>query len=286
MNTSNQTNIRKALVTGASSGIGAVYADRLARRGFDLILVARNAERLNRVANQITATTGRQVEILFADLSDSDDRALIEKRLREDESIEILVNNAGFGGVTPLLQSNVETMEEMIELNVTGLTRLTYAAVPGFVARGHGTVINISSVVGIVPELLNGVYGGTKAFVLAFTQSLQHELKDKGVRVQAVLPGATATEFWSVAGLPHEKLPGGWVMKTETMVDAALVGLDTGEVVTIPPLQDGADWDRYEATRQEFRNKLRNAQPGSRYLTRTWKKSNCHILLTANQTNP
>jgi len=271
MNTSNQTktNIRKALVTGASSGIGAVYADRLARRGFDLILVARNTERLNKVASQITATTNRQVEILFADLSDSDDRALIEKRLREDATIEILVNNAGFGGVTPLLQSNVETMEEMIDLNVTGLTRLTYAAVPGFVARGHGTVINLSSVVGIVPELLNGVYGGTKAFVLAFTQSLQHELKDKGVRVQAVLPGATATEFWNVAGLPHEKLPGGWVMKTETMVDAALVGLDAGEVVTIPPLQDGADWDRYEATRQEFRNKLRNAQPGSRYLART-----------------
>jgi short-subunit dehydrogenase len=269
MNTSNETktNTRKALVTGASSGIGAIYADRLAHRGFDLILVARNADRLNTVAGQITATTGRQVEILRADLSDSADRKLVENRLRQDATIEILVNNAGFGGVAPLLQSNVDTMEEMIDLNVTALTRLTYAAVPGFVARGHGTVINIASVVAIVPEVLNGVYGSTKAFVLAFTQSLQHELKDKGVRVQAVLPGATATEFWNVAGGSHEKLPAGMVMKSDAMVDAALVGLDAGEVVTIPPLQDGADWERFEATRQAFNSKLRNSQPGSRYLT-------------------
>jgi short-subunit dehydrogenase len=270
MNTINETktnpNPRKALVTGASSGIGAVYADRLAHRGFDLILVARNADRLHKVADQITATTGRQVEILRADLSDPADRRLVEDRLREDAAIEILVNNAGFGSVTALLQSNVETMEEMIDLNVTALTHLTYAAVLGFVARGHGTLINISSIVAISPELLNGVYGGTKAFVLAFTQSLQHELKDKGVRVQVVLPGATATEFWNVAGRSLENLPPEMVMKTEVMVDAALVGLDAGELVTIPPLQDGADWERFEANRQALRNKIRNSQPGSRYL--------------------
>ena len=124
----------------------------------------------------------------------------------------------------------------MIRLNVTALTRLTYAAVPGFVARGNGTIINISSVVAIAPERLNGVYGGTKAFVLALTHSLVHELADKGVRVQAVLPGATATEFWDVAGMPVHQLPPQIVMSADDLVDAALAGLDLGETVTIPSL--------------------------------------------------
>ncbi|HTJ78007.1 MAG TPA: SDR family oxidoreductase [Rariglobus sp.] len=256
----------KALVTGASSGIGAIYADRLAHRGYDLILVARNADRLAAVAERITAATGRSVEVFPADLSAAPDRLRVEERLGSDASIELLVNNAGFGGVAPLLQSNVDTMEEMIDLNVTALTRLTYAAVPGFVARGRGTVINISSIVAIAPELMNGVYGASKSFVLTFTQSLDHELRDKGVRVQAVLPGATATEFWSVAGLPHENLPATWVMKSEAMVDAALAGLDAGEIITIPPLQDGEDWNRYEAARQAFQSKFANSQPGPRYL--------------------
>lgn len=255
-----------ALVTGASSGIGAIYADRLAQRGFNLILVARSAERLATVAERIRAATGRQIETLVADLSDATARLRVEDRLRTDAKIELLVNNAGFGAVAPLLQSSADTMEEMVDLNVTALMRLTYAAVPGFVARGRGTVINISSTVAVTPEVLNGVYGASKAFVLTFTQSLNHELKDKGVRVQAVLPGPTATEFWSVAGLPHENLPSTWVMKPEDLVDAALAGLDAGEVVTIPPLQDREDWDRYEAARQSFQSKLANSQPSPRYL--------------------
>lgn len=256
----------KALVTGASSGIGAIYADRLARRGYDLVLVARNTDRLAAVADRIKTATGRSVEVLAADLSAPADRRRVEELLRSDASIELLVNNAGFGGVTPLLQSNVDTMEEMIDLNVTALTRLTYAAVPGFVARGRGTVINISSIVALAPELMNGVYGASKSFVLTFTQSLDHELRDKGVRVQAVLPGATATEFWDIAGLAHENLPANWVMKSEALVDAALAGLDAGEVVTIPPLQDGADWNNYEAARRSFATKFQHNQPGPRYL--------------------
>src|SRR5450756_1235030 len=141
---SQNTNTPKALITGASSGIGAIYADRFARRGYDLILVARNAERLTTVADRIKAATGRNVEILAADLSESNQRLTVESRLKNDTAITLLVNNAGFGGVAPLLQSNVDTMEEMIDINVTALTRLTYAVIPGFVARGHGTVINLS----------------------------------------------------------------------------------------------------------------------------------------------
>lgn len=187
--TSNTTShLGTALITGASSGIGAVYADRLARRGYDLILVARDRARLAELANRLSTATGRTIEVLDADLADAAGRARVEAKLREDASITLLVNNAGLGTHTKLLESDVDQMSRMIELNVTALTRLTYAVMPGFVARGRGAVINISSIVAIAPEILNGVYGGTKAFVTAFSQSLHHELASQGVRVQAVLP--------------------------------------------------------------------------------------------------
>lgn len=254
-----------ALITGASTGIGALYADRLARRGHDLVLVARNRDRLTAVADRLRAETGRNVEVLVADLNDAADLARVEARLRGDD-LALLVNNAGFGSAAGLLQSDVDRMAEMIALNVTALTRLTYAAVPGFVARGRGTIVNISSIVGIAPEILNGVYGATKAYVLAFSQSLRHELADKGIRVQAVLPGATATEFWNVAGVGgHQNLPAAIVMQADAMVDAALAGLDQGEVVTIPALQDGADWTRFDAERQALAQKFGNSEPASRY---------------------
>src|SRR5690606_2475039 len=180
-----QTDKGTAVVTGASSGIGALYADRLARRGYDLILVARNRDRLDALARDLADKTGRTVEVIVADLNDKADLARVEQALRSDSSITALVNNAGVGSATPLLAANLEDMQAMIDLNVTSLVRLTYAAVPGMVARGQGTVINIASIAAIAPEVLNGVYGGSKAFVLAFSQSLHHELKDKNIRVQA-----------------------------------------------------------------------------------------------------
>ncbi|MDR6522508.1 short-subunit dehydrogenase [Variovorax paradoxus] len=254
-----------ALVTGASSGIGAVYADRLARRGFDLILVARNRERLEALAAKLVRETGRKVEVLPADLTNRQDIAQVEAALRTRGDITMLVNNAGFGAAAPLLASDVDKMEEMIALNVSVLTRLTYAAVPGFVERGAGTLVNIASIVAISPETLNGVYGGSKAFVLALSQSLQHELKDKGVRVQAVLPGATATEFWGVAGVPMEHLPKEIVMTAQDMVDAALAGLDQGEQVTIPALPDLAEWEAFDAARRAMSARLSSTAPAARY---------------------
>jgi hypothetical protein len=156
-------------------------------------------------------------------------------------------------------------MEDMITLNVTALTRLTYAVAPGFVARGAGTIINIASIVGVAPELLNGVYGGTKAFVVAFSQSLRHELAEKGVRVQVVLPGATATEFWNIAGLPVENFPKHQVMSAEEMVDASLAGLSQGEFVTIPALPNNADWEVFEAARQALFPNLSRDKAADRY---------------------
>lgn len=254
-----------ALVTGASSGIGAIYADRLARRGYDLVLVARNRERLVALADRITTETRRNVEVIEADLGDRAALAAVEAKLKEDASIGLLVNNAGIGTHTPLLESNVERMTDMIELNVTALTRLAYAAVPGFVARGKGAIINIASIVAIAPEMLNGVYGGTKAFVLAFSQSLHHELASKGVQVQAVLPGATATDFWQTGGLPLEHLDSNIVMPAPDMVDAALVGFDRGELVTIPSLHAGEKWDAYNAARLAMFNELSRNVPAPRY---------------------
>ncbi|QJT79385.1 SDR family oxidoreductase [Kosakonia sp. MUSA4] len=265
MNIATQHHKGTAIITGASTGIGAIYANRLARMGYDLIIVARNHNRLNQMASHITADTSRNVEAIAADLNDPQQLRALEARLREDASITLLVNNAGVGTHTPLLGSEIDRMEAMINLNVTALTRLTYAVVPGFVARGAGAVINISSIVAIAPEVLNGVYGGTKAFVLAFSQSLHHELADKGIQVQAVLPGATATPFWDNGGLPLEQLDKAIVMSATDMVDAALVGFQQRELVTIPSLHNDADWQALEQHRRALMPQLSTNVPAERY---------------------
>ena len=260
-----QANKGTALVTGASSGIGAVYADRLARRGYDLILVARDVDRLNGLAERLVKETGRHVDIVGADLTVKADVRRIEERLRTDRGITMLVNNAGVGATASLIDSDVDQLESMIELNVTALTRLTAAIVPGFVERGNGILINVSSIVALSPELLNGTYSGTKAYVLNLTQSLHHEVGGKGVQLQAVLPGATSTPFWDRAGLAVENLPEQIVMTAEHMVDAALVGLDQHELVTIPSLPDVADWQRFNTARQQMGPNLSRKLPAERY---------------------
>ncbi|HEX7814006.1 SDR family oxidoreductase [Dyella sp.] len=257
-----------ALVTGASTGIGAVYADRLARRGYDLILVARNEQRLNTLDRQITAETGRTVLAIPADLNDKAALARIEAILRTDRNITMLVNNAGIGSVASVLDSNADEMEAMISLNITALTRLTYAAAPAFVARGAGTIVNISSAVAIAAEKLNGVYSASKSYVLSFGHRLHQDLADKGVRIQTVLPAATATEFWDVAGYASQKQAAS-TMSTEDLVDAALAGLDQGELITIPALHDNDDWSRWEAGRLDLSAKLVNAKPAPRYVLPT-----------------
>lgn len=254
-----------ALITGASTGIGAVYADRLARRGFDLILVARNQAKLDALATQLHQATGRHIEVLAKDLNHKADLAQLETLLRNDQRITLLLNNAGVGATASLLDSDIDKMGAMIDLNVTALTRLTHAIAPGLVARGGGTIVNITSIVAVAPEMLNGVYGASKAFVLAFTQSLQHELAGKGVRVQAVLPGAIATDFWPLAGMAVAHLPPSMVMTAENLVDAALAGLDQGEVVTIPSLPNQADWATLEAARLALGPNLSHTLPAARY---------------------
>lgn len=261
-----ESNKGTALVTGASAGIGAIYADRLARRGYDIILVARNSQRLAEIASRLSEDTGRSVKVIAADLGQKTDLAQVEGILKTDASITLLVNNAGIGAPVPTWQADVDQLEKMIDVNVTALTRLSYAAAPAFVARGAGTIINIASVVALAPEfMLNGVYSASKAFVIALSASLRAELSDKGVVVQVVLPGATATEFWDTSGVPLSGVPTEITMRADDMVDAALAGLDLGEAVTVPSLPDINDWADYEAARAALVPNLSHARPAERY---------------------
>lgn len=255
----------RAVITGASSGIGAVYADRLARRGHDLVLVARDAVRLEAVAERLRRETGVAVEVLRADLTRKEDLLLLEQRLRSDGQVSLLLNNAGVAVSGDLLDADPERLENLISLNVLAPTRLSVAVLPGFVARGQGTLINISSVLALMPEMFNGAYSGTKAYVLNLTQRLQQEVSGKGVRVQAVLPGATRTEIWERAGTDIASLPPEMLMAVDEMVDAALAGLDQGEAVTIPSLPEIADWQAFTAARMKLAPHLSRNHAALRY---------------------
>lgn len=254
-----------ALVTGASSGIGATYADRLAKRGYDLVLVARDHGRLAALADRLSKEHGIAADILPADLSLRDDVRRVEERLRGDAAITLLVNNAGIGPKGPLLADDIDYLDRMIDLNVTAVNRLAVAAAQAFVARKQGAIINIASAVAIVPELFNGTYSGTKTFVLGLTQSLALELDGKGVRIQAVLPGLTRTEIFDRVGGSFDHLDPNMVMDVGDLVDAALAGYDQGELVTIPSLADKAAWDALDARRLELRPSISLSRPADRY---------------------
>jgi uncharacterized protein len=256
-----------ALITGASSGIGLVYAERLARRGHDLILVARDAARLQALAVQLRAAHGVAVAVLPADLTAEAGLAAVEARLERDLSITLLVNNAGMAVLGQLAEMQPEAIGTMIQLNVLAATRLAAAAARSFGPRGRGTIVNVASVLALVSERFNPVYNATKAFVLSLTQSMQRELEPLGVQVQAVLPGATRTEIWSRAGGDIDTLPPENVMDADEMVDAALVGLDRREAVTIPSLPDPEDFVAFTRARLALGPNLSRDRAAARYRT-------------------
>ncbi|HEV2532426.1 SDR family oxidoreductase [Phenylobacterium sp.] len=254
-----------ALITGASSGIGAIYADRLARRGHDLILAARDEARLNAIAERLRAEAGVSVEVISADVTNRADLRVLEQRLRDDAAIQLLINNAGAALLSPFAAADPDDLDKLIQLNVTAVTRLANAAAAGFSVRGAGAIVNIGSVVGLAPEFGNTVYGATKAFVLYLSQSLAHELAGAGVRVQAVLPGATRTEIWERSGRGIENVPAEILMDADELVDAALAGFDAGELVTLPSLPDAEDWRAFEAARLALQPNLSKRHPAARY---------------------
>jgi short-subunit dehydrogenase len=253
-----------AVVTGASSGLGAVYAERLAGQGFDLLLVARRADRLEAVAQTIKGKHDRSVSTFAGDLADDRDLHRLEDRIAGDESITLLVNNAGIGGQKVVAQADAEGIAQQIKVNVIALSRLTRAVLPGLIRKGRGAVVNVASVLAFDTGF-GGIYSGTKAYVVNFTEGLQRELEGTGVKAQVVLPGPIKTEFWDIAGGDISTLPPEYIMTAEDLVDSALAGLSQGEQFTAPGLADVTDLKKYQEARGAFFGKLIAGKPAARY---------------------
>lgn len=255
-----------ALVTGASAGIGKTYADRLARRGYDLVLIARRGDRLAAVADELRAQHGVAVETVVADLAVTADLDRVAARLAGDDRITLLVNNAGTSTLAPTAQTPAQALDAMTDINVTALARLTLAVLLRFTAKNAGTIINIGSVLGFHFLPISSIYSGTKGYVLNFTRGLQQELVGTNVRVQLVTPAATATEIWEISGVPITALPAEQVMSVDDCVDAALAGLDLGEAVTMPSVEDAAALlSAYDTARIALLTGSQTGKPASRY---------------------
>lgn len=254
-----------ALITGASSGIGRVYAQRLAARGHDLVLVARRADRLEALAAELQAAHSVSVRIAPADLTDEADLARIERLLAEDR-IDILVNNAGIGTITSTAEMSDADAASTLALNVTALMRLTRAALPGMRSRKSGTIVNIGSVMAFHAMPVTTLYSATKAFVLTYSRGIQQEVQADGILVQAVLPAGTVTDFYETAGVSISDFDPAVFMTAEQLVDAALAGMDRREEVTLPSVHDEKLWTAYDAARAQLFGGTQNGSPAQRYL--------------------
>lgn len=253
------------LITGASTGIGAVYAERFAKRGHDLVLVARDQARLDALAARLRSEHDVAVDVIQADLTQLSDLTAVESRLRDDARIGILVNNAGAALSGHFIDQSTDSVAQLVALNTTALVRLASAIAPRLAKAGDGAIINIGSVVGLAPEFGMSVYGATKAFVLFLSQGLSLELSPQGVYVQAVLPAATRTEIWDRSGVDINTL--NEIMEVGDLVDAALLGFDRREPVTIPPLQEAERWDDLQSARQGLLGQIRQSAVAQRYQT-------------------
>ena len=230
----------RALVTGASAGIGSAFAERLASDGFDLIVVARRRARLELLAHRLERAYGVRVEVLAADLTQAAGLRSVESRTARDARLELLVNDAGLGEFGRFTEQARERQNAEIRLNVLALVRLTHAALPGMVRRGRGAVINVSSTAAFQPCPNFAIYGATKAFLNSFTEALHEELRGSGVGVQALCPGLTHTEIFARAGADVARLPAFLWMEADAVVDSSLAALSRGEVICVPGLGNRA----------------------------------------------
>jgi len=252
------------LITGASAGIGAAYADRFAQRGHPVVLVARNPEPLEALARRLAREYQVKAEVLPADLTLPGERERVEERLRTDAAIGMLVNNAGVEAGPALAEASPDDVDAMIELNVTTPSRLIAAMLPRLVARGQGSIIDIGSILALAPELFPGAYAASKSYVLTYSLSLHEEVARHGIRVQCVLPGVTRTGIWNAAG-GIEAFPPRMIMEVDELVDAALAGYDQGELVTIPSLVDSVEWRHFQEARRRMLPELSRSVAADRY---------------------
>lgn len=261
-------NLGTAIVTGASSGIGKVLADRLAARGYNLVLVARREDRLKAIADDLAQRFSVHADVIVADLSDPTGVAQVADRIESDPSVTALFNNAGYSTIKPLAETSGAVIANMIALNVTALTLLSRAALVKFAERGAGKLVNVGSGAGFAPFPGIGipVYASTKAYVYLLTKYLQNEVEGSGVKVHLVLPGAVVSEGWDVAGgADLDPLPDAIVMSTDDCVDAILSGMDQGEALIAPSLADLALLEAYDDASQTLLQSMFNAKPAARY---------------------
>jgi short-subunit dehydrogenase len=261
----------RALVTGASSGLGAAFAERLAQDGYDLIIVARRRDRLESLAEQLKSKHHTNVEVIAADLSKPDDLLTVEKHIAAANLLELLVNNAGFGGYMPFVELDPNQATELINLKVLAVTRLTRAALPDMIARRQGSIINVSSRLAFSGSMgstqlpKRGVYAGTNSFIITFSQLIQSELEGTGVQVQALCPGLVETEFHERVGADPSRFPSAIVMKPEDVVQASLAGLKLGEVICVPSLEDPDLLTQIQESQKRFFELSRSGSLAARY---------------------
>ncbi|HEX8402412.1 MAG TPA: SDR family NAD(P)-dependent oxidoreductase [Allosphingosinicella sp.] len=259
------TSAPRALVTGASAGIGAVYARRLARTGHHLVLVARRADRLEALAAELREAHGVEVEALAADLEADDGIARVETRLAADPPVDLLVNNAGFATRAPVARFDAAAFEAMVRVDILALARLSAAAMARMSAAGRGTIVNVASGTAFMQMPGNAGYGATKNFVMGFTRTMQAEAAGTGVRVQLLIPGVIATDFHAVAGNSLDRFPPERVMSPEDLVTASLRALEMDEPVCIPSLPEISDWQAYEAAEQAIAANVSRDRMAARY---------------------